>query len=163
MHEGTWVAETKSWRELGIDMDEVPRTMSSEIGQIPRDGGDFLKFLKAVRAIVEADGQAIGRRKVLSQELARAEWSEFCKLLGGKEAIYSIFFPGFIDTIPRLTSETVQALWSNEWTTPAKLSAVPDGNLLAIKGIGQSKLKIIRKACEEAVSKDSELVDLVER
>jgi hypothetical protein len=34
-----WVPVPKSWRELGIDEDEVPETtMASQIGQIPVDG-----------------------------------------------------------------------------------------------------------------------------
>ncbi|MDB6454733.1 hypothetical protein [Falsirhodobacter sp. 20TX0035] len=51
---GIWVPQTKTLRELGIDMDELPPpTMASEIGQIPQDGGDFLPFLVAYRHVVE--------------------------------------------------------------------------------------------------------------
>ena len=52
-----WVPVTKSWRQLGIDADEIPETtMASEIGQIPVDGGDFLPFLIEYRMIVEDIG-----------------------------------------------------------------------------------------------------------
>jgi len=47
----------KSWRDLGIDEDEVPEsTMSSQIGQVPVDGGDFLPFLLEYRMIIEDGG-----------------------------------------------------------------------------------------------------------
>lgn len=52
-----WVPVLKTWRELGIDEDEIPETtMASEIGQIPVDGGDFLPFLMEYRMIVEDGG-----------------------------------------------------------------------------------------------------------
>ena len=56
-----WVPVLKSWRELGIDEDEVPEsTMASEVGQIPVDGGDFLLFLMEYRMIVEGAAEALG-------------------------------------------------------------------------------------------------------
>jgi hypothetical protein len=49
-----WMPVLKSWRQLGIDLPEVPEsTMASEVGQIPVDGGDFLPFLLEYRMIVE--------------------------------------------------------------------------------------------------------------
>jgi hypothetical protein len=49
-----WVPALKTWRSLGIDMDEIPDgTMASQVGQIPVDGGDFLPFLMEYRMIVE--------------------------------------------------------------------------------------------------------------
>jgi hypothetical protein len=41
----SWVPVVKTWRSLGIEVDEVPHTtMASQIGQIPVDSGDFLPF-----------------------------------------------------------------------------------------------------------------------
>lgn len=49
-----WVPVPKTWRELSIDVDELPETtIASQIGQIPVDGGDFLPFLIDYRMIVE--------------------------------------------------------------------------------------------------------------
>ncbi|MBB1091076.1 hypothetical protein HUU61_07215 [Rhodopseudomonas palustris] len=57
MQHACWVPVLRSWRSLGIDMDEVPETtMASEVGQIPVDGGDFLPFLLEYRMIVEDGG-----------------------------------------------------------------------------------------------------------
>ena len=56
-----WVPVPKTWRDLGIDEDEVPETtMASEVGQIPADGGEFLPFLLEYRMIVEDGGGALG-------------------------------------------------------------------------------------------------------
>ena len=61
-----WVPVPKTWRELGIDADEIPlSTMASQIGQIPVDGGDFLPFLMEYRMIVEGAAGSLsdlGRR-----------------------------------------------------------------------------------------------------
>jgi hypothetical protein len=55
-----WVPVPKSWRELGIDADEIPSsTMASQIGQIPVHGGDFLPFLMEYRMIVEGAAEAL--------------------------------------------------------------------------------------------------------
>ena len=57
MEHACWVPVSKTWRELGIDVDEIPEsTMASPIGQISIDGGDFLPFLMEYRMIVE-DGR----------------------------------------------------------------------------------------------------------
>jgi hypothetical protein len=57
MEHACWVPVPKTWRERGIDMDEVPETtMASQIGQIAVDGGDFLPFLMEYRMIVEDGG-----------------------------------------------------------------------------------------------------------
>jgi hypothetical protein len=116
-----------------------------------------------VRLIVERDEPSETRLAALKQELANPEWQDFCIKLGGKESIYSRFFPGFIDTIRGVPSAAVGALWERGLITPAKITAAPDADLLAIKGIGPAKLKAIRSACESAQDKDSELVDCVQR
>jgi hypothetical protein len=55
-----WVPVLKTWRELDIDVDEIPEsTMASEVGQIPADGGDFLPFLLEYRMIVEGAADAL--------------------------------------------------------------------------------------------------------
>jgi hypothetical protein len=57
MQHACWVPVTRSWRSLGIDLDEMPEaTMASEVGQIPVCGGDFLPFLIEYRMIVEDGG-----------------------------------------------------------------------------------------------------------
>jgi hypothetical protein len=60
MEHACWVPVTKTWRALGIDMDEIPHTtMASEVGQVPVNGGDFLPFLLEYRMIVEGAAEAM--------------------------------------------------------------------------------------------------------
>lgn len=163
--EGYWLPVLKSNKELGIDVPEViwDGTMASDVGQIPRDGGDYLKFLLAVRGIVEDAGSVAARMDALRLEIKPPKWTEFCIRLGGKEHIYNSFFPAFLACIPKLPRDSVELLWEAGLTTPAKLAATPDAILRGIKGIGPAKLKIIRDACEAMADKDAELLDIVTR
>jgi len=64
MWEGIWTLKTKTFRELGIDIDEVPNcTMASDIGLIRVE--DYLPFLIAVRQIVEQTCSVESRIKML--------------------------------------------------------------------------------------------------
>src|SRR5262245_28147723 len=57
MQHACWVPITRSWRSLGIDIDEMHKvTIASEVVQIPVNGGDFLPFLIEYRMIVEYGG-----------------------------------------------------------------------------------------------------------
>ncbi len=165
MWEGFWIPLLKTNRELGIDIPEIVMdgTMASNVGPIPVDGGDYLKFLLKVRAIVEGFSGIEVRRAGLREELRNQEWANYCRKLGGKQAVVNQFFPPFIETIKGLPANAVAAMWECGLMTPAQIAAAADAKLLAIKGIGPAKLKFIRSACNSATDKESELVDLVER
>lgn len=160
---GIWVPVLNTFGSLGVDLPELGWTMASEVGYIPADGGQYLQFLIAVRAVVEAPGTVPERLAQLRGELAKAEWSEFIAKLDGREAIYARFFPPFLETIPGLQADTVAALWSAELTSPRTLAGASDARLRSIKGIGPAKLKAIRAACEAEPDKDAERLDKVER
>lgn len=164
--EGYWLPLLKSFKELGIDIPEISlssRTTSSDIGQIPSDGGEYLKFLIKIRTIVEADSSVEDRRTLLRKELRQPEWNEFCTKLGGNQNVSEQFFPPFIQTIKGLPSDAIAAMWEAGTTTPEQLENSTDSTLKAIKGIGPAKLAIIRAACSEAINKTSEFVDRVSK
>lgn len=101
--QGIWVAKTKTFLELGIDIDEWPMsTMASDVGQIPSDDGDYLKLLLAIRGIVERSDSIVARLIDLKTEIRNERWNGFMRKLGGKKAIADRFFPRFIDTLPGL-------------------------------------------------------------
>ena len=164
LHEGTWVPVTKSFQELGLDIPEFSyeKTMASDIGPINADGGDYLIFLKSVRQIVESKTSIEARRTQLRREIAESKWQLFCQRLGGREAVSDYFFPPFIDCIPKLTGETLQALWERGLVTAAKIETATDEELLSIKGIGPAKLKLIRQTCAMSNSKEAEWVDALD-
>ncbi len=162
--EGIWLPQTKSWRDLGLDLPELrPTTMASDVGPIPADGGDYLAFLLAVRRIVEGRETISDRRSRLSGELSEKRWSTFVRKLGGKRSIVDRFFPPFTATIPGVASDIGAALRASRLTTPAKLSAASDAALLSISGIGPAKVKSIRAACVAATSQADEFTEAFHR
>ena len=100
MWEGIWMPKTKTYRDLGIDVDEPKSTMASDIGPIPSDGGGYLKFLLEVRQAVEGEGSIEQRRKALANVLAKSAWQKFVRALRGTDAILSYFFPPFMERFP---------------------------------------------------------------
>ncbi len=166
MWEGIWVRRLKSWRELGLDIDGSPNadgTMASEIGQIPKDGGDFLRYLVALRSIVERESSIEERMEALATELERPEWADFVQRMGGQRAIIDRFFPPFVSALPGLTEEARAGLTAAGLVTPWGILGAPDAQMLAIRGIGPSKMAAIRAACVGATNPGSERVDVVQR
>lgn len=164
--EGCWLPRLKAWREAGIDLDGSPSldgTMASDIGQIPLDGGDYLKALIRLRQVIESDRPIEQMVSALSDELDKADWAGYCPRLGGRQAVIDRFFPPFISTIKGLPAAAADALRAAGLTTPNAIRAAADADLLAIKGIGPSKLSSIRQACAEARDQNSEFVDAVVR
>lgn len=160
--EGVWVPVTKTFRELGVPIDEPPEgEMASTVGPVSCDGGNFLKFLIKVRSIVEQNFPMNTRRNELLVELRKDKWNEFVQKLGGIEKVANYFFPCFIELLPGLPKETITLFRSGNLITPSKILAIPDKEMLRIKGVGPGKLKKIREICSDAGDLNSEFVDKV--
>jgi len=162
MWEGIWTTKTKTYRELGIDVDEIQSTQASEIGQIIPD--DYLPFLITVRKIVESDAPQEERIKMLREIPKKKDWKAYVDKHGGIEAIIGQFFPEFIDTIPKLNLSTQDELSGMGLNTPNRIAAAPDKTFLSIKGIGQAKVKVIRDYCAGiADNRDADRIENVIR
>jgi hypothetical protein len=60
---GIWVPRTKTFRDLGLDIDEIPPSkVASDIG--PVNSIEYLPFLIAIREIVEDQSLIIADRKI---------------------------------------------------------------------------------------------------
>jgi len=153
MWEGIWTTQTKSYRELGIDIDEPKVTHSSEFGLVLPS--DYLPFLISVRKIVELDEPIENRIKKLREMNLLDEWKIFVSQRGpshisqktGIEWIIDYFFRPFITTIPQISDSVKNSLFQLGLNTPNSIESEPDETLLRIKGIGKTKLKIIRDYC----------------
>lgn len=163
--EGMWSPITKTFRELGLDVDEPPPgDMASEIGYIPSDGGDYLLFLIAVREIVESHDTAEQRIGNLEKLASSEKWRGFPGWGDGVQKIENQFFPFFLKKIPSLTGEATAGLRAMQLDTPNRLGTASDETLLNIKGIGPFELKHIRKRCLEITKdRDSARLDEVRR
>lgn len=148
--EGMWTPTTKTFRELGLDVDQPPPgDMASEIGPIPRDGGDYLPFLIAVREVVESHDTIEQRIANLNKLALSEKWRDHPGWRDDVQKMENQFFPFFLKKIPSLTGEAVAGLRTLQLDTPNRLGAASDDTLLNIKGIGPFELKYIRKRCME--------------
>ena len=166
MWEGIWIAQARSFRDLGIHLDEpLHGQIASEIGPIPIDGGDYLKFLIAVRGILESANSIDDRLASLVDEVSRPQWSMFKHArFHSAYDIADYFFPLFVDTIPRLTRRAAEGLRRMGLDTPDALDGATDEQLLAASGIGPRTLVEIGKKCAETtIDRDNTRVDQVER
>lgn len=165
MWEGIWLPQTKGCGELGMpSADFAEGSMATEIGPIKGGIGPYLAFLCTVRTCVEAHDPVEGRVEKLKAVLAGPNFTRFVRRHGGADAIIDRFFPPFLNTIPTLPATAISELRSKRLSTLAKLSAVSDETLLAIKGIGPAKLKALRAYCDTFKDGQNEKrLDLVKR
>lgn len=89
--EGMWLPVTVTLRELGIDVDEPQLSMSSAVGYLALDGGEFLPFLMEMRECVENEGDDAYQRACLETVLAKPRWAEFVAKLDGEAEIMRRF------------------------------------------------------------------------
>jgi hypothetical protein len=166
MWEGIWTTQTRSFREWGIALDEPAGDwMASEIGPIPTDGGDYLKFLIAVRGILESANSIDYRLASLVGEVDRPQWSmlKHARFHSAYD-IADCFFPLFVGTIPRLTLRAAEVLRKLGLDTPDALDGATDAQLLEVPGIGPRVLLEIRKRCAKTmIDRDNARVDQVGR
>lgn len=165
MWEGIWTAHGPSFRELGIELDEPPSLIASSIGLIPGDGGDYLKFLIAVREIVESANSIGDRMAALVHEVIQPQLLKFQHVrFHSAYDIADYFFPAFLSEIPRLARKAAQELRKLGLDTAEALDAATDAQLLSVPGIGPRALLEIRKKCRETtIDRDNSRVDQVDR
>ncbi len=161
--EGIWVPKTKTFRELGLDMDEPPPgEHASSIGPIV--ARDYLPFLIAVREIVELTDSIESRINRLHEKPMVGDWKTYIEKHGGIGSIIGYFFHDFIDTIPNISFAIRNELSDLGLDTPNRIAAATDETLLSIKGIGQAKLKTIRDYCAGITdNRDADTVENVIR
>ena len=163
MREGIWTAKRKTFRELGLDIDEFQEsTVASHIGQIK--ASDYLPFLISVREIVELNESIEIRINKLRDMPMTGNWKMFVNQHSGLDKIINEFFPRFIETIPNINSSSVDELLKLGIETANKLENTNDKALLAINGIGKAKLKTIRDYCAGITkNRDDTRLDRVNR
>lgn len=133
---GYWSPTTKSWAELGLEnmADPAPTTMASQIGQIPRDGGDFLPFLIEYRQIVEL-GQS--RKEMLKAlDALGTKNRTIARKLGGK--LSRQFVETELLTLPGCGKVTAQRLYDGKFRSADEVRAASIERLTAIPGIGKA-------------------------
>lgn len=141
MWQGIWVPD------LGSDWDFLSEgaSMASEVGAIPRDGGDYLPFLIAVRKISEGEATVAGKEaalRALTKERGPhgTPYSKF----RSADALVDQVLPKAIHLLP-IPRPVREDLLAAGYTTLARIQAASDAALLSVKGLGPKSLANIRK------------------
>jgi hypothetical protein len=139
-HLGIWVPNVKTFRELGLDIDEVEdSTRASEIGQIPMDGGYFLPFLIEYRKIVEAKEE----RQIILDNLndIGTRHPDIVTILGGD--LSKLFVLRELLTLSGCGPTTADRLYQAGYQSKEKVNQASVEDLTSVKGIGPSTAKKI--------------------
>lgn len=132
----------EAWAEM-----EANRTVASDAG--PVKPAEYMPFLIAFRTIIEDGSATIAERIAeIAALFQQSEWAGFVAALQGAERVSSWFFPTVLSRISGLPHSSQAALSENGIRTVAALQAADNATLLAIKGIGSSKLAAIRQFCD---------------
>lgn len=159
---GIWIHKIKTWRDLGIDMDEFETSSASDIGYVNRD--EYLVFLKEIRKVVETNESIKQRIDELLSILRKEEYTEFVRRLEGMNQIIETFFPYILDSIPELSRTVRLELRKAKITTVRQLRDKTDKDLLSFKGVGLASLKKIREFCQSYTGDETATrIDTVKR
>ncbi len=142
---GFWIYETKTYRELGLDIDEMEEGHhASDVG--PVKPSDYVPFLKEFRHIVEGRGEIDHKEAKISMLCRKnATYSSFCsKLHSFYEDFPSSFFYNQLTIIPGIGSKTAKAFYQVGYKTIEDLKNASDEKLLSVEGIGPKGIKNIR-------------------
>lgn len=140
---GVWIQKTKTFREMGIDLDEFPSfEHASDIGQVKPE--EYFPFLIEVRRAVESTGDISEKIDRLRAVLRDQKFTKFVRRHGGQGTITDYFFPPILSEIPGINSTVTTALREARINTVAKLKKKTDKELLALKGVGPGALQKLR-------------------
>lgn len=141
MWHGIWVPETKG----SLDFLGAGATMASEVGPIPRDGGDYYHFLVAVREIAEGEGaieSKLGRIGSLVNQRGPegTRYGDYHEA----EALQEMIFPRILTLLP-IPRSLAGRLAESGMDTLGAVENAGDQQLLAIHGLGAKSLVAMRQ------------------
>lgn len=149
--QGIWLPKTKSFKDLGLDIEEIENDNSSasDIGYVK--SSEYVKFLIDFRKIVESDNSNDEMLKELynlaeKNQKYKSFWAKHKET--DKDFPHSFFYKQ-LTKVDGIGIKTAKLLYENGFKTISDLKNARDDELLKIKGIGNIQLKKIRKELNE--------------
>ncbi|NMG32368.1 helix-hairpin-helix domain-containing protein [Aromatoleum evansii] len=149
MEHGAWFPTTRTWRDLGIDLDELSDgEVASDIG--PVDRLSYRNFLISLK-IVASDREATiaDRIERIKSVLTMPEHRSFSRRHGGQASVIEKLFPRVLSAIPGLTRPAAEELWKARIRCISRIRQTSDERLLELPGIGKKKVDALRAFCAE--------------
>lgn len=138
---GIWLPKTKTFRELGIDVNEMEEgSCASDAGSVK--ASEYLPFLLKFREIVEKT-LSVDEAIVSLEHLSKQD--DNFKVFWNKHKAVDADFPHSffykqLATIEGIGSKTAKALYENGFKSIEEIKNATDNELLNIKGVGKSLL-----------------------
>ncbi len=142
---GIWGPATKSWRELGVNKDDLKESeVWSDIGFIKAD--EYLPFLIDFRKIVEGESSVL--EKIIEIKKLRDKNSLYHKIYIKLKNTYNHFPESFfymqISVIPGIGEKTAKNIFERGLQTLNEIKSASDEELLSISGVGKGTVQKIR-------------------
>lgn len=144
--QGIWVPKAKSFKDLGLDIEEMDEgTSSSDIGAVKPS--EYVPFLVEFRKIVEGAKPIDEIIKELynlanTDQKFKSFWDRHC---GADSDFPHSFFYKQLTLIDGVGVKSAKLLYENGFKNIKDLQNAKDEELLKIKGIGESLVMKIRK------------------
>lgn len=146
--DGIWLPVTKTWRELGINMDEMSEVeAASDVG--PIEASEYIPFLIDFRKIVEGQ-DSIDVKMANIKKLCRGnkQYQKYFNLLNKSNEhsgnFPASFFYNQFTAIPGIGAKSAKPLFEAGIKTYDDLKNADDKTLLAVPGIGLATIKKVR-------------------
>jgi hypothetical protein len=142
---GGWCIQTKTWRSMGIELDEMKPAVASPIG--PVDPADVMPFLIAFREIVESatdHQQCLARLfEMGSKPQYRPYWDRFSSAYDDFPHSYFYFS---LMSLPGVGRKTAKALYQGGFHSIDQLRVMSEDKLAAVPGVGKATAAKIKAA-----------------
>jgi hypothetical protein len=144
--QGIWLPKTKSYKELGLDIEEIEEdTSSSNIGYVK--ASEYILFLIEFRQIVESDKSTDEMVLELcnlenKNQIFKSFWNRNCE---ADTDFPDSFFYRQLTLIEGIGTKSAKLLYQNGFKNIKDLQNAKDEELLKIKGIGERLVMKIRK------------------
>jgi len=143
--DGLWIPKTKTWEELGFDLEEMPQGQcASDIGPVLPE--EYLPFLKAFRRIVESN-KSVEQKISLIRDLQNnsENFKGIFKRLGDSYGEFpENYFYLQLMKLPGVGKTTARNLFRHHYHSIDQVLAASEEELTQIPGIGKNTARKLR-------------------
>ncbi len=142
--DGIWMQKTKTWAELGFDVEEMPQCeCASDIGPVTPE--EYLPFLKDFRRIVESNKSV--ELKIVSLRELQTHSKHYKDIFNRLQKAYcefpEVYFHLQLMELPGVGKKTAKNLFQHGYSSRGQVLSANQEELTQVPGIGPNTAKKI--------------------